>query len=184
MNKLIIVTGDLCSGKSTLVNALSKKIRFLSLSKDTMKEILADTIGFETREENRKLSIATVEEMIYVFERSAEVGADLIIEANFHSMELAQIRRISIEKSYHVCLSVLTGDFKLLYERFCERAKHRHKAHLSMHLQDDYNAFVDYNDGLRKDDLVFPFHRIDMTNLNPEQALTKALEILKKDYII
>ena len=51
MRNLIIITGDLAAGKSTLANSLSIELQIPCLVKDTLKEIACDAIGYETREE-------------------------------------------------------------------------------------------------------------------------------------
>ena len=52
MRRLILIFGDLASGKSTFADILSKRTGIPAIKKDRIKEILADTVGFETREEN------------------------------------------------------------------------------------------------------------------------------------
>jgi len=184
MNRLILITGDLASGKSTLADNLSKKLNIAALKKDCVKEILADTIGFETREQNRKLSIASIEEMTHFFNQCANVGTDLILDANFHSLETAELRRISLEKNYQVCLIMLTGNKELLYERFKERLKNRHRAHMSLHLDSSFDAFSDYLDGLRSAELIFPVERIDMSEMTPEEVLKEVLSILDRYHML
>ena len=87
MKKLILITGDLASGKSTLANNLSKKLDILCFTKDVLKEILSDDIGFSNRQENKNLSIASVNVMKHIFEQYAFLQKDLILEANFHKDE-------------------------------------------------------------------------------------------------
>ena len=57
MQRLIIITGDLAAGKSTLASALSEVLGIPYIIKDTLKEIACDIIGYQTRQENRQLSI-------------------------------------------------------------------------------------------------------------------------------
>lgn len=184
MNRLIIITGDLASGKSTLANALSRKLFIPCLLKDTMKEILADEIGFTDRKENKRLSHGAVNEMIYCFEQSAKVGADMILEANFHTMEMALLNRLAHKYNYQVCLIVLTADKKLLYERFMARVPTRHRAHLSIGLTESFEKFEEYIDESRKEDVVFPINRIDITDLKVEQVQEEAIKILKNYSLI
>ena len=46
--------GDLAMGKSTFANILSKRYDTNVFFKDSIKEVLGDTIGFSNREENKK----------------------------------------------------------------------------------------------------------------------------------
>ena len=65
MKKLLLITGDLATGKSTFANILSKRYDTNVFFKDSIKEVLGDTIGFANREENKKLSIL-IKEKRYV----------------------------------------------------------------------------------------------------------------------
>ena len=51
MKKLILITGDLATGKSTLAKKLSQNLKILSFTKDVLKEVLSDVIGFSNRQE-------------------------------------------------------------------------------------------------------------------------------------
>ena len=68
MKKLLLITGDLATGKSTFANILSKRYDTNVFFKDSIKEVLGDTIGFANREENKKLSNVTMELMFFIFE--------------------------------------------------------------------------------------------------------------------
>ncbi len=63
MRKLLLITGDLATGKSTFASILSKRYQANVFLKDSIKEVLGDTIGFANREENKKLSDAAMELM-------------------------------------------------------------------------------------------------------------------------
>ena len=116
MQRLIIITGDLAAGKSTLASALSEVLGIPYIIKDTLKEIACDIIGYQTRQENRQLSITATQDMIYFFKQCALVGNDLILEANFRTDELTEIKRIAEEYNYNAVLLVLTGDIYHNYE--------------------------------------------------------------------
>ena len=44
MKKLLLITGDLATGKSTFSDILSKRYDTVAFTKDTIKEVLGDTI--------------------------------------------------------------------------------------------------------------------------------------------
>ena len=178
MRNLIIITGDLAAGKSTLANSLSVELQIPCLIKDSLKEIACDAIGYETREENRALSISAVNSMLYVFEQTAKVGEDLILEANFRSEELEDIQEIVNEYDYQVLLLSLIGDINLLYQRFLDRMATRHIAHQSLHLDYSIDAFISYIEMLRNQDTIFPNHQIDMSDLDEEEVVEVALNII------
>ena len=181
MKNLIIITGDLAAGKSTLANSLSEALQIPCLIKDTLKEIAYDAIGYETREENRELSISAMNSMIYFFNQVAKVGGDLILEANFRSEELEDIQDIAMENNYQVLLLSLIGDVNLLYQRFLDRLSTRHIAHKSLHLDYSLESFISYIEMLRNQDTIFPNHQIDMSDLDEDEVVDTALNIVHSE---
>ena len=181
MANLIIITGDLASGKSTLAASLSEALNVVYITKDSLKEIACDAIGYETREENRELSISAVNSMIYVFNQTAKVGGDLILEANFRSEELEDIQEIAEDNNYQVLLLSLIGDVNLLYQRFLDRLSTRHIAHKSLHLDYSLESFVSYIEMLRNQDTIFPNHQIDMSNLDEDEVVDVALDLVHSE---
>lgn len=181
MNRLIIITGDLAAGKSTLAASLSEELQIPFIIKDSLKEIACDEIGYSNREENRRLSITATNDMIYFFKQCAMVGNDLIMEANFRHQELVDIQIIAEQYSYQVVLLVLTGDIDLLYQRFLDRLPTRHIAHRSMNLENSIERFANYINELRDEDLVFNPHFIDMSDLDEDEVVSEALQIIKEN---
>ena len=181
MNNLIIITGDLAAGKSTLAASLSAELNIPYLTKDSLKEIACDAVGYETREENRRLSISATNSMIYFFNQSALVGNDLILEANFRNDEIIKIKEIADKNNYHVLLLVLTGDINLLYQRFLDRMATRHPAHRSLNLDVSLERFEAYINSIRNEDMIYPAHQIDMTDLDEDEVVDLALNIVYEE---
>lgn len=46
MGKLVLIMGDLAAGKSTFSKILSKRCNINVFNKDSVKEVLGDTVGF------------------------------------------------------------------------------------------------------------------------------------------
>lgn len=182
MQRLIVITGDLAAGKSTLAMALSERYQIPFITKDALKEIACDIIGYSSREENRELSIVATTDMIYFFKQCALVKQDLILEANFHTDELNEIQNIAEENNYQVVLLVLTGDTPLLYQRFLDRLPNRHIAHRSIHLEESYEKFREYIENLRDQDFVFTPNYIDMSNLDEDEVVEEALQIIEDEF--
>ncbi len=102
MRKLLLIMGDLATGKSTFENILSKRYDTNVFFKDSIKEVLGDTIGFSNREENKRLSNASMELMYFIFSEFAKLEKNLILESNFHTAELEKIHKIASENNYEV----------------------------------------------------------------------------------
>ena len=178
MRNLIIISGDLASGKSTLAASLSAELNIAYIIKDTLKEIACDAIGYSSREENRKLSISATDSMIYFLKQTAMVGNPLIMEANFRHEEIVKIKAIAEENNYQVLLFCLKGDINLLYQRFLDRLTNRHIAHQSLHLDYSLERFASYIEDIRNEDLIYPAYQIDMTDLDEEEVVNEALNII------
>ena len=181
MANLILIAGDLASGKSTLAASLSEQLNIVYLTKDSLKEIACDAIGFSSREENRQLSISAIDSMIYFLKQSALVGSSLILEANFRNEEIRRIKEIADEYSYQVVLFCLTGDINLLYQRFLDRLVNRHPAHRSLNLDYSIDRFASYINEIRSQDLIYPVFKIDMTYLDEDEVVDKALDIIHQE---
>ena len=143
MKKLILITGELAAGKSTLAGQISTRYNIPSFTKDRIKELLCDRLGYATREENLRLSYLSFDIILEVFESFARSGRSLVIESNFRQAELDRMKA-AVEKSGYDTLTVfLTGDLHELHRRYAERASSgcRHPAHLALNL-DRYEDFA------------------------------------------
>ncbi|MBQ9197772.1 MAG: AAA family ATPase [Clostridia bacterium] len=142
MKKLLLITGDLAAGKSTFAEILNKRYDTNLFFKDSIKEVLGDAIGFSSREENLRLSRASMDLMLFIFSEFAKLNKDLILESNFHTAELERLHQTADENGYDALTVVIRGDAEILHQRFMNRIqnKKRHPAHLSVAL-DDPDAF-------------------------------------------
>lgn len=155
MKKLLLVMGDLATGKSTFANILSQRYKANVFYKDSIKEVLGDTIGFTNREDNLKLSKATLELMLFHFSETAKIGNNLILESNFHIGDLERLHKIAEQHDYDVCTLVLRGDVEILHKRYLHRIYHenRHPVHLTTTL-DVFEDFKGYAERSRKEEIL------------------------------
>ncbi len=170
MNKLLLITGDIAAGKSTFAKILSERYCIAVFEKDTIKEILGDCVGFCNREENKRLSNATVEIMCHVFFRIAVTGNNIILEANFHEAELEKLHSIAREHQYDVLTLVLRGDTDVLYRRYIHRMneENRHPVHLSttLNIKED---FVKTAEWIRNEKIAGTILEIDATDFSYQE---------------
>lgn len=147
MKKLLLIMGDLATGKSTFANILSRRYDTNVFFKDSIKEVLGDTISFANREENLKLSNATMELMFFIFSEFGKLNKNLILESNFHTSELEKLHKLAVDSNYEVLTIVLRGDVEILYKRYLNRMynENRHPVHLSTTLDifDDFKGSIE-----------------------------------------
>ncbi len=128
----ILMTGMPASGKSTMAKAIAKKWKLPVISKDSIKELLFDNIGFQSRAEKVSLGIASMEIMYYVAEQLMKAGQSFILENNFEYSSERGIKTLLEKYQYSALTITLTGDYKEIYRRFRERdiSPDRHRGHV------------------------------------------------------
>lgn len=128
----ILVTGIPAAGKSTMAEFLAKRLNLPLISKDQMKEILFDRIGFQSREEKVKLGVAGMELMYYVARQLMKTGQPFLLENNFEHTSKEGLNAMLDTYGYTAITVILTGDYQKIYQRFFERnlSPDRHRGHV------------------------------------------------------
>jgi len=80
---LIIITGHPGTGKTTLAHRLGQELKLPVFSKDEIKEVLFDQLGWSDVAWSRKLSVAAYRVMDYAISESLATGSGIIVESNF-----------------------------------------------------------------------------------------------------
>ena len=117
----ILVTGIPAAGKSTIAEKLSKKFCLPWFSKDSIKEITFDEIGFQSRAEKVKLGVASMNIMYYMAEQLMKCNQPFILENNFEAISKPRLLEILDKYGYTAITISLTGDYATIYQRFIER---------------------------------------------------------------
>lgn len=141
MQKLVIVCGLPASGKTTLANALSKKLDIVCLHKDTIKEILYESFKFSSLDNSKQLGVHSIGLLYGLAEEQLKNGVNLIIEAPFYFMEDYKLFR-NWEKKYKIKIFsiVCSVDKKTRDNRFTRRDRHRsHRDIDRLIMKDEYN---------------------------------------------
>ena len=150
MRKLLLVMGDLATGKSTFAGQLSRRYDTVLFCKDPIKEALGNTFGYANREENLRLSRGAAELMCLIFREFAEINKDLILESNFRIRELERLHAMAQENEYQVLTLVLRGDVEILHRRYLNRMRNENRP--AVHLCEEFNTiqgFGAYLESLR-----------------------------------
>lgn len=128
----ILVTGPPAAGKSTMARDLSERLGLPAFSKDSVKELLFDRIGFGSREEKNRLGAASMEILCYTAEQLMKSAQPFILESNFEFSSREGITALLRKYGYAALTLTLTGDYRILYERFLKRqaSPDRHRGHV------------------------------------------------------
>ncbi len=128
----ILVAGLPASGKSTLALALSKELGFPMFSKDSMKELLYDSVGFCSRQEKVALGVGAMDILYYCAGQVLALGQSVILENNFENASRPGLLRLLEKFPCQVATIMLTGDLPTIYRRFLERdmSPSRHRGHV------------------------------------------------------
>lgn len=145
VKKLIIITGDLATGKSTFADILGQKYKMPACHKDTIKEVLSETFPFTDRSDNLKLSKAAMDIMNHMLIASAQAGINIILEANYHEEQIKEVFELAGKYGYSYLTIVLEGNIDILHQRYLNRIQNekRHPVHLSTNFEIKEN-FVQY----------------------------------------
>ncbi len=142
---LIIVSGPLSSGKTTLAKKLSQELNLPLICKDGYKEILFDSLGWNDREWSKKLGIAAVNLMFNCVESFLSKNISLIVEANFKSeFDTKRFLDIKMKHNFNVYQIQLVCDGEVLLKRFSARADsaERHPGHVESHNLDEFTEVL------------------------------------------
>jgi predicted kinase len=129
---LLIVLGAPGAGKTTLARRLAADLSLPLMTKDTIKELLCETLGCEDVKESRRLGYASVMLLLRFAEAQVAARRPCVVECNFRARWnsehfLALKERYPFEPVQVLC----RADLSLLAERIRRRTEsgERHPGH-------------------------------------------------------
>lgn len=128
----ILVAGMPASGKSTIAGRISKSLGIPMLSKDAIKEVLFDDLGFHSRAEKVQLGVAAMHILYYAAAQLMKAGKPFVLENNFEDASIPGILELLEAYDYTAVTVRLTGDPEVIYRRFAARdlSDTRHRGHV------------------------------------------------------
>jgi predicted kinase len=174
--QLIIITGPPGAGKTTLGRRLAADLNLPFFSKDEIKEILFDNLGWENRLWSQKLGGVSFEMLFYMITAPLAAGQSLLVETAFHPKFHNQ-RFLALQTQYNpkTVQIYCQADTQIMFDRFHNRATggERHPGHVD-HLgtYEEFRATIEsakyapleIGGSLLKIDLT-DFNRIDYPGL-------------------
>lgn len=135
MERCILVTGLPASGKTTFACHLGGATGLPVISKDRIKELMYDNIGFHSHAEKVALSVAGTQLLYYFAESLMKAGQGFILENNFENVTKPDLQRLLAQYSYRPLTIRFGGDIRVIYERYARRDADsaRHGGHKTDH---------------------------------------------------
>lgn len=129
---MILITGLPCTGKTYIAKKLSDNLNIPLFMKDTIKEIIFDTIGYSDREYSKKVS-ETARLLLFKYaDEMLSKNIDFILESNFKAINDNEIFQNLYNKYNPKIVQILCfSDGDVLFERFKDRSMNgnRHPGH-------------------------------------------------------
>ena len=137
--RLVIIGGAPATGKTTLALALGTSLGLPVLTKDDIKEALAEPFATGDREWSRKLGLAAYSVLFAVAERILGARHGLILETNFRS-DISDTPLRALARSAPTAVIVCRVSSALRRARFEERAaRGRHRVHIDSAVLEEWN---------------------------------------------
>ena len=134
---LILLAGPPSTGKTFLLNKLKNKIKgIFSITPDEVKEIYAESFGFNNLKEKQALESKVWEFYYQILELYMGAGKRVIAsEYPFSNKQKDRLREIADKNNYKVITIRLIADFDTLWERryIRDREQDRHLSHIMTH---------------------------------------------------
>ena len=141
--QLIITTGRPAAGKSTLAKWLSKELGIPFFSKDNVREVLFDTLGWKDRKWAQMLGRASIDIMFYLAEMQFEAGCSVILDNSFDpSLSALRFQALKTKYGIETIQIVCNSDQDTLFNRLKKRAEtgNRHPGHGDNDVLDEFRA--------------------------------------------
>ncbi|MEO1769078.1 AAA family ATPase [Candidatus Enterococcus ferrettii] len=134
---LILLAGSPATGKTYLINEIKKELpELFVITPDEGKEILADSVGFNSLAEKAALEQKVWKFYYGVLDLYMEAGKRVILsEYPFSQKQAPKLQALAEKHDYHIITIRLVADFDVLWQRRKVRdvADDRHLSHIMTH---------------------------------------------------
>ena len=142
---IIIITGLPGTGKTTLGKKLAEEFNLPFICKDSLKELLFDSLGWHDREWSKKVGGASYDLVYFITESFLKVGKSLIVETNFNpKFANEQFKKLKEKYDFTPIQIRCIADGKILLDRFTKRANStdRHPGHIDSENLEEFKPML------------------------------------------
>lgn len=119
---MLVVTGPPAGGKTTLARWLAPELGLPLISKDDLKLILYDTLGWGGRQLDQATSTAAYDLMLHVLQQHLQVGTSIMLESNFRPAVAERLVKLVTDHGARVVQVRCFASREVLVERITHRA--------------------------------------------------------------
>ena len=142
---LVVVSGPPGAGKTTIGKMIAHEVSLPFISKDDIKELLFDQLGWYDREWSKKLGVSSIVLLFEFIEKLLAVCVSVVAESNFQpDFDIARFDELSRKYSFDILQIHCLADNDALVSRFFERADttQRHRGHVETLNRDEFTQYL------------------------------------------
>lgn len=176
--KILLISGPPAAGKTSFTNFLSQKLNLPSITKDGIKEVLFDTLGWQDEALVKEFSKVSFELLYFLLEKQLYSKKSVIIEGNFiPEVAIDRIKPMLADNSGSILEFYFYAHSDLLRERFKRRIteNQRHPGHIRKSL-----AEINFNAKPLAIERVIDVDTSDFNTVNYDNLLLIASEFINQ----
>lgn len=192
-NYIFIIFGPCGAGKTTIANKISEQFAIPVLSRDTIKEMMFETLGWTDRVWSEKLGKSSYA-LLYLFtEKLLQTSSTFVIESNFNFDSLKEkIKELQLRYHFTPVFIRCFAKNEILFSRVIQRDEsgERHPGHIYPTNYEEYkNMFIDVEENYLQSnfditDIKCKWIEVDTTEFSDnvfESLRTDLTKIVKKN---
>ncbi len=161
---------------------LAQRLALPFISKDSIKELIFDGLGWQDREWSKKVGLASYDLFYYFAEVLLKAGGSFILESNFKpQFDNPKIQALKEKYSFQVTQIICKAEGRVLFERFKARAEsgNRHPGHVdTLNYKEFENSLLtDDAEPLSIEGKIIEVDTNDFGKINIDQIVNQIKEI-------